>query len=68
MRGGRRDEDRSGPRSAKGVEQLADWQVRMAYRVAMATKKPGVWPMAVVLDDQGRRFIVIDGKMEALGS
>ena len=52
----------------KGAEQLAPWQMRLAYRVAMATKKPGVWPMAVVLDKEGRRFIVIDGKMESLGS
>lgn len=47
-------------------DNLAAWQKRLAYRAGQL-KDPGVWPMALVVDKDGGRFLVINGKLEALG-
>ena len=49
-----------------GDDNLANWQKRLAYRAAQL-KEPGVWPMALVVDEDGGRFLVINGKLESLG-
>lgn len=46
---------------------FADWQIKFAQRMGQM-KEPGVYPIAFIVDGNGRRRIVIQqGKIEELG-
>lgn len=46
---------------------LQIWQIRLARRLGMLDA-PGVYPLVLIVDDQGRRSIVVQsGQAEELG-
>lgn len=47
---------------------LSKWMVKIGYRLNQKCSEPGVYPMTLVVGDDGSRKLILDGgKVEDLG-